>query len=50
MFLFPVNPKLAKVGYDEGIAVNILQFSLTLNNNRINESFSIFWHDGTCFE
>jgi hypothetical protein len=31
-------------------AVNILQFSLTLNNNRINDSLSVFWHNGTCFE
>ena len=30
--------------------VNIREFSLTLNNNGINDSFSNFWHDGTCFE
>ena len=30
--------------------VNIPEFSLTLNNNGINDSFSNFWHDGICFE
>ena len=34
----------------EKYTVNILQFSLTLNNNRINDSLSVFWHDGICFE
>lgn len=30
--------------------VNVGKFSLTINNNRLNGSFSIFWHDGICFE
>ena len=30
--------------------VNIVQFSLTLNNNRINDSLSVFWHNGIRFE